>query len=258
MATVPVDGSTLAILLFVAFSAGLVDAIVGGGGLIQLPALLIALPHQAPATILGTHKFVSMFGTSIAAVNYGRRFPPKVAFALPMVAGAGAGAVLGASLATLIPADDFKPIILVVLVAVWLYTWRQKKLGEVEQGHPTGTRAYVLGISGGSVIGFYDGLIGPGTGSFLIFLLVHWVGMSFLRASATAKLVNVVTNIAAFSLFAATGHVLFALGAAMAVANLVGGAIGSHLAIKKGSGFVRVVFLVTVAALIVKLATDLL
>jgi uncharacterized membrane protein YfcA len=256
MSTVPVDESTLAILILVAFSAGLVDAIVGGGGLIQLPTLLLALPHQAPATILGTHKFVSMFGTSIAAVNYGRKFPPKVVFALPMVLGAGLGAAIGASLATLIPADDFKPIILVVLVAVWLYTWRQKTLGEVEQGHPSGRRAYVLGIGGGSIIGFYDGLIGPGTGSFLIFLLVHWVGMSFLRASATAKLVNVVTNIAAFTLFAVTGHVLFALGAVMALANLAGGALGSHVAIKKGSGFVRVVFLVTVAMLIAKLALD--
>ncbi len=252
----PVDLPTFIALACTAFFAGAVDAIVGGGGLLQLPALLLALPGHSVATVFGTNKLVSVFGTTSAAFRYGRHIPPSKKFVLPMAIAAFFGSVLGANCVRLLPPSSVKPLVLVLLALVWLYTLMRSDFGSIEQHHPHGRRAILIGVGGGAAIGFYDGLVGPGTGSFLIFLLIGGLGMSFLRASATAKIVNVTTNVAALLLFAATGHLLFLLGLAMAVFNVLGSIVGSHLAISKGSRFVRIVFLVVVAALIVRLGFD--
>ena len=236
--------------------AGALDAIVGGGGLVQLPALLVVLPQAPIVSLLGTNKLASVVGTSSAALTYLRRVHIDRATALRMAVAAFAGSALGALVATRIDGNVLEPLVLVALVAVLGYTIRSPTLGEVEQLRlgPAAQRGVALG--GGTLIGAYDGFVGPGTGSFLVFLLVGAVGLSFLHASATAKIVNTATNLAALALFAAGGHVLWTVGAAMAVANLVGAQVGARLAIRRGSAWVRRVFVVVVGVLVLRVAYD--
>jgi uncharacterized membrane protein YfcA len=253
------DLGTIVLLCIAAGSAGWVDAVTGGGGLIQLPSLLIAMPNGPPADALGTNKLSSIIGTSAAAATYLRNTRIDLRTALPMAVAAFIGAGLGALLASHIPAASFRPIILVMLVGVWLWTWLKPAMGTVEQLRWEGQRRhYGVAVIAGLGIGFYDGLIGPGTGSFLLIVLVAGLGLSFLKASATAKIVNVGTNIAALIIFGFTGSVLWLLGLLMGACNLVGAVLGARTAIAKGSEFVRRVFLVVVALLILRLAWDVL
>jgi uncharacterized membrane protein YfcA len=244
------------VLCAFAFLAGGLDAVVGGGGLVQLPALLVVLPQAPVVALLGTNKLASVVGTASAAVTYNRRIAVDRATAAWMAGAAFLGSGGGALLATQVGSDALKPLVLAALVGVFVYTLRTPSLGEVEllRLHPRAQRAVAL--VGGALIGFYDGFIGPGTGSFLVFLLVGAVGLSFLHASATAKVVNTATNLAALALFAAGGHVLWGLGVAMAASNLAGSQVGTRLAIRQGSGWVRRVFIVVVSVLIARLAYD--
>lgn len=246
-------------LMAAALLAGWVDAISGGGGLIQLPALLVGLPNAEPATAFGTNKTSSVIGTTAAMATYLRRADarPDLRTALPMALAAFIGSASGAAAATSIPAAVLRPAVVVLLIAAALWTWLKPDLGERENLRWGGQRRHVVYATvAGAVIGFYDGIFGPGTGSFLVFLLVGLLGYSFLRASSTAKVVNVGTNIAAISVFAPSGHVLWQVGLLMGAANLVGGITGARMAVKHGSRFVRTVFLVVVALLIVRLAMD--
>lgn len=250
--------ATLALLVAVAFIAGWVDAVVGGGGLIQLPALLIGLPPgTAPAAVLGTNKLSSMWGTATSAVTYARRVRPDRRTVLPLVVGAAAGSVAGAQLAKLLPEKAFTPIVLAALVGVGLYTWRRPDLGLVSAVRHTGGAHSGRTVLIGLVVGAYDGFLGPGTGSFFVIALVGVLGYGFLEASAKAKIANLVTNVAALVVFAAHGTLLWGLGLAMGAANLLGGYLGARTAIARGNRFVRQVFLVVVAALALKLAYDL-
>jgi uncharacterized protein len=258
VALVDVSLSDAAVLCALALLAGTVDAVVGGGGLVQLPALLVVLPQAPVVALLGTNKLASIVGTSSAAVTYLRRTPVDRRTAASMAAAAFLGSAGGALLATRVRSDVLGPVVLVVLVAVFAYTLRRPSLGEVERLRLTPVVQRAVALLGGAAIGFYDGIAGPGTGSFLVFLLVGAVGLSFLHASATAKVVNTATNLAALLLFAAGGHVLWGLGAAMAVSNLVGAQVGARLAIRHGSVLVRRVFLVVVSVLIARLAWDVL
>ena len=253
-----VELADVVLLCAFALLAGALDAVVGGGGLVQLPALLVVLPQAPVVALLGTNKLASVVGTASAAITYQRRTTVDRRTAAEMAGAAFLGAAAGALLATQVDGDVLEPVVLVALVAVLVHTLRSPSLGEVERLRlqPGAQRAVALG--GGAVIGFYDGLIGPGTGSFLVFLLVGAVGLSFLHASATAKVVNTMTNLAALALFASAGHVLWALGAAMAVSNLAGSQLGARLAIRRGSAWVRRVFVVVVSALVLRLAHDLL
>lgn len=248
------------VLLLCAFAllAGAVDAVVGGGGLVQLPALLVVLPQAPVVSLLGTNKLASIVGTSSAAVTYLRRTPVDRRTAASMAGAAFVGSAAGALLATSVPGGVLEPVVLVVLVAVFAYTLRRPAFGEVERLRLTPRAQRGVALGGGALIGCYDGVAGPGTGSFLVFLLVGAVGLSFLHASATSKVVNTATNLAALLLFAAGGHVLWVLGAAMAVSNLVGAQVGARLAIRHGSVLVRRVFLVVVSVLIARLAWDVL
>ena len=248
---------TLALLVLAAFAAGWVDAVVGGGGLVQLPALLIGLPSTAePAAVLGTNKVSSVFGTATSSVTYARKIRLDWRTVLPLVVAAGLGSAGGAQLAKFLPKEYFTPVVLVALVVVGLYIWRRPQLGMVSQRKHDGRGHY--GRTGliGLGVGAYDGFLGPGTGSFFVILLVAVLGYGFLEASAKAKIANLVTNLSAIAVFAAHGSVLWALGLAMGAANLVGGFLGARTALKQGNGFVRKVFLVVVAALVVKLAYD--
>jgi uncharacterized membrane protein YfcA len=254
---VHLDSIHLLFLGLAAISAGFVDAIAGGGGLIQLPALLVAAPNTPVAQILGTNKLASIFGTSSAAVAYSRKARPDLATALPMAVFAFVGSAAGASVATRIPTSFFKPVILVLLVAVGFYTWRKPTLGAIESLRYAGHRHTALAALVGLVIGFYDGLFGPGTGTFLIFALVGLLGYAFLKASATAKIVNVGTNAAALLVFGYHGAIFVSLGLFMAACNIAGALVGARLAIRGGSSLIRKVFLGVLLLLVLRLGWDI-
>lgn len=247
-------------LLLAAMLAGWVDAVSGGGGLVQLPALLVGLPGVPPATVLGTNKLSSIIGTSAAARTYRRAAVTDVATAVPMAVTAFVGSAVGAAAATRLPGTWFRPLALVLLVVVGLWTLLRPALGERQDmrwhGGEEHHRHRAAAIAMGGGIGLYDGVFGPGTGTFLVFGLVALLGYSFLNASAIAKIVNVATNLAALLVFAATGHVLWGLGLAMGVANLTGAVVGARTAVRRGSRFVRLVFLVVVAVLLLRLGYD--
>lgn len=251
-----VTPAALATLLVAAAAAGLVDAIVGGGGLVLLPALLVFLPGEAILAV-ATNKLAAIVGTASAAVAYSRRVEIERGQTAAMAAAAFAGAIGGALLAASLPSRVLTGVVLVALVGVGLYTWRRPDLGlEYTPRFGRGAQLAVL-VAGGAVIGFYDGLAGPGTGSFLVFLLVGLVGFAFLGASASAKIVNTATNAGALMFFLPAGVVLVGLGAVLAVANVAGSVAGARLAVARGSAFVRRVFLGVVAVLIVTLAVRL-
>lgn len=251
---------TLATFLFLAlaaFAAGWIDAVVGGGGLIQLPALLVGLPGASPAQLLATNKFGSVFGTATSSVTYLRRVRPDLRTALPMAAVAYAGSIGGAVIGLHIPKTLFNPVILVLLVVVGAYTLLRPDLGRESIRRFQGRKHLVLAMGTGFTIGVYDGALGPGTGSFLVFALVGLLGYAFLEASAKAKIANLATNLGALTLFAPLGLVVFKVGVVIAAANLLGGYTGARTAVAKGSGFVRVVFVLIVTAFIVKIAGSL-
>ncbi|MGI8819657.1 MAG: sulfite exporter TauE/SafE family protein [Chthoniobacterales bacterium] len=243
-----------ALLCVFSLVAGFVDAAVGGGGLIQLPAALILLPGVGVPTVLGTNKFASFFGTSFALQRYARHVQMDWSTVLPSAVAAFGFAVAGSRVVTLLNPALLRPLVLTLLVAVAIYVFAVKDLGLVHQPKHAPRKARWLGILIGSGLGFYDGFFGPGMGSFLIFAFVGIFGFDFLSASASAKAINWSTNLASLIYFAWTGHILFRIGVAMALCNVVGAIIGSHLAIAKGSRFVRIFFLVVVFALIARFA----
>ncbi len=250
--------STVVFLALAAFAAGWIDAVVGGGGLVLLPALLIGLPGASPAQLLATNKFGGIFGTATSSITFYRRVRPDLRTALPMAAVAYIGAIGGALIGLHIPKAAFNPIILVLLVLVGAYTLFKPDLGKESIRRFHGARHTVLAMATGFVIGAYDGALGPGTGSFLVFTLVGLLGYNFLQASAQAKIANFATNLGALTVFAPMGLVIVKVGLVIAAANLVGGYVGARTAVARGSGFVRVVFVVIVSAFIVKIGGSLL
>ncbi len=250
---VPVE---LVIVTFASLLAGFVDAIVGGGGLILVPALFAVFPTTHPATLFGVNKGASVWGTAVATVQYARRVDMRWAALLP-AAGAGfAGSLGGAWLVTVVDGGFLRKLLPFVLLAVLAYTLVKKDLGRIHAPRFSGHKETLAACSIGLVLGFYDGFFGPGTGSFFVFLFVRWLGYDFLNASASSKLLNTATNLAALALFAYKGHVWWHFALTMAVANVLGSLLGTRLALKHGSGFVRVVFMVVVSALILKTGFD--
>jgi len=245
-----------AVLGVAAFAAGLVDAVVGGGGLIQIPVLFSVFGQTAPATLLGTSKLAGIFGTAAAAVNYARRVSIAWTTAAPAAIAAFTFAFFGAFTLTHVPADFMRTLLPFVLLAVAIYTFWRKDLGSVHKPLHSGMRERLIAVVVGACIGFYDGFFGPGTGSFLVFLFVRCFGFDFLGASAVAKVVNVACNLSALLWFGYSGHLLWQLGLMMAACQVAGSLIGTRLAMKHGSGFVRRVFLVVVSVLIVKSGYD--
>lgn len=246
----------LLLLAVAAFSAGVVDAVVGGGGLIQIPMLFSTYPQALPATLFGTNKLASVFGTSSAAIQYGRRLAIPWRVAGPAAIAAALGSWLGARVVVLFPPAALRPLILTLLILVAIYTFLRKDFGVVQRPLTDRTRALQLALLIGVVIGFYDGFFGPGTGSFLIFLFIRFLGMDFLHASVSAKIVNVSTNIAAIAVFAAHGDVLWKAAAIMACCNLLGSRVGTTLALRHGAVFIRKAFLIVVVVLILRFSAD--
>jgi uncharacterized membrane protein YfcA len=244
------------ILCIAAFGAGLIDAVVGGGGLIQVPALFAAMPNTPPAMLLGTNKLAGVWGTGAAAVNFARRVKVQWSTAVPAAMSAFVLAFAGAYTVTKIPPDFLRKLLPFILVAVALYTLKKKDFGSIHAPLHGGWKERAIAIGVGGSIGFYDGFFGPGTGSFLVFLFVRFFGFDFLSASAVAKVVNVACNLAALLWFWYSGHLLWQIGLLMAACNVAGSLVGSRLAIRKGSGFVRKIFLLVVSALILKTGYD--
>ena len=247
----------LLLLILAAFLAGFVDAVVGGGGLIQLPALMLGLPANTPiTTILGTNKVVSFTGTSLA---WGQFLRARVLSRREMVAPvlmAIAGAWGGVALAYLLEGRFeawFRPAMLVLLVAMLAFTLLKPDLGSLHA--PRFGLSHQRGMAAGLALalGFYDGLFGPGTGSLLIFPFVAVLGFDFLRASALAKSVNWASNLASLSLFVFKGSWLPALALGMALGNGLGGHLGARTALAKGNRWVRLLFIAVVSALILRL-----
>ncbi len=247
----------ITVVLVASAAAGWVDAVVGGGGLLLLPALLIAAPGLALPTILGTNKLAAISGTATAALTYARRTTIDWAVVAPAAACAVLAAGAGALLAGRIPATAYRPVVLGVLVAVALFVSFRPAVGlTVEPEKRTRNRVVLAVVLAGGLIATYDGLIGPGTGTFLVLTFTTVIGADFVHGSAMAKIVNTGTNLGALLVFAATGNVNWWLGIAMAGCNIVGAVLGARMALRRGSGFVRIVLLVVVLALIAKLALD--
>lgn len=252
-----IDLLHLALLVGAGFLAGWVDAVVGGGGLIQLPALLL-VPGLAPVQALGTNKLAAIMGTSVSALTYHRRLGSDLATALPTAGVALLGAIGGAALAGFLPGAALKPIVVAACTIVFLWTLFHRDAGLESVRRHRGRRHHALALLIGALIGVYDGLVGPGTGTFLIISLVGVLGYAFMPASAIAKIVNVGTNLGALAFFIPAGHVVWALGLAVGAANMLGGFVGARTAVNRGSPFVRTFFLVVVSALIIKLVLDML
>jgi uncharacterized membrane protein YfcA len=246
-------------LLFVACAsllAGFVDSIVGGGGLVLVPALFAAFATAHPATLLGVNKSASLWGTAVATVQYARRVNMPWRTLLPAGAVALAASFAGAWLVTVVSPEFLRKVLPFVLLAVLAYTLLKKELGREHAPRLSGWREAAVASAIGLLLGFYDGFFGPGAGSLLVFLFVRLLGYDFLHASASAKLLNSCSNLAALSLFAFKGHIWWHYALALALANVIGSLLGARLALKHGSGFVRAVFVLVVSALILRTAYD--
>ncbi len=242
------------VLLSAALAAGWVDAVVGGGGLIVLPALFLVSPTMAPQTALGTNKLAAIAGTSAAVATFARKVPIQWRVMLPAAALAAVASGFGAAAVSLIDRELFIPIVMAVLLAVAAVVTARPQLGITMATHPPTRRKTILVVAvAAGVVGFYDGILGPGTGTFLIIAFATVLGTEFVRSAAMAKVINCGSNFGALVFFAATGHVLWALGAAMAVCNIAGAVVGSRMALSRGAGFVRIVLLVVVVGMVIRL-----
>lgn len=236
--------------------AGFVDAVVGGGGLVLVPALFSVFPNAAPATLFGTNKGGAIWGTAWATAQFARRVTLPWHALLPAAGAALLGSFAGAWSVTLVDPSGLRKALPLILLAVLIYTLAKKDLGREHAPRHSGATQAWLASAIGLVIGFYDGFFGPGTGSFFVFLFVRFLGFDFLHASASAKLLNTATNASALLLFAMKGHVWWHIAAVMAVTNVLGSLLGTRMALKHGAGFVRGMFVVVVSALILKTGWD--
>lgn len=249
---------TITLLCLFAFLAGFIDAIVGGGGLIQLPAMLILLKGTPVPTIFGTGKVSSLMGTAAALRSYAGKVPLQWRAVGTAAAVAGIFSFLGARVVSHLPQQLLPPLVLGLLILIALYTFWRKDFGSMHAPRLSARRELLYGALVGMIIGFYDGFFGPGTGSFLLFAFVGLFGYDFITSSASAKLVNVATNLAALAYFAYTGQILWQVAIPMAICNIIGSTLGAHMALRHGTGFVRILFLVVVGAFIVKLSFQVL
>lgn len=245
-----------ACLFFFAFTAGFIDSVVGGGGLIQMPALLIFFPNMAIPTLMGTNKFAAFSGTALATTRYLKETDVPWKSVLPAVITALIFSFLGARIISSSNKEHIKIIVLALLIVVAIYTFFKKDFGLIHTPKLSSAQTIVYSLLTGALLGFYDGFFGPGTGSFLIVIFISLYGFNFLMASAAAKIVNCATNIAALGYFMYTGQISYTLAIPVAIFNMSGSFLGSKMAIKKGSAFVRLLFLVIMTLMIGKFGWD--
>ena len=247
----------LLLMCFAALLAGFVDSIVGGGGLVQVPALFILYPHFEIPRIIGTNRFSSFMGTAVAGYQYAKKV--EIPWRTVIYAGVGAGvmAFLGAKISDLIDEKILKPIILILMTAIAIYTFKKKDLGQEEMLKFQLTKVPFYGLMIGASAGFYNGFVGPGTGSLLVFGFVSVIGYGFLKASAISKIVNVIADVASLGFFITQGYVQFEIAIPMMLCNMTGSYFGSKMAILKGNEFVRNFFLIVIFALILRFGWDI-
>lgn len=244
------------LLLIAGFLAGLMDAAVGGGGLLQLPALMGLLPNAPIATVFGTNKLASFLGTSMATTQFIRKIRVPWKMLLPAAVLAFIGSYIGAKLVTYVPVQYMRPAMLVLMLLMFVYTFYKKNLGQTVREHALSHREYAIGLLFGALIGLYDGIFGPGTGSLLAFVFVRFFAYDFLTATASAKIINLTTNLAALSFFIPNGHILWDWAIPLALANVCGGMVGARLAILGGTRFLRHGFMVLLVVMMAKFAWD--
>jgi uncharacterized protein len=248
---------TIISLIMLSFVAGFIDAVVGGGGLIQIPALLISLPKTPLPTIFGTNKIAALAGTSISALQYSKRIKFNYKLLITISICAGLASFLGAKVVSFINVNTLKPVILVVLILIAVYTFLKKDLGSVQTKNLSFDKQLIYGALIGIIVGFYDGFFGPGTGSFFVLGFVVILGFEFVQASAYSKVINCMTNISALLVFIKQGNYILELAIIMSVCNITGNLIGTRLALKKGNTFVRTIFLLIVTFMILRYGYDL-
>ena len=245
------------LLCIAAFAAGFIDAIVGGGGLIQTPATLITLPQYPVATLLGTTKIPSFIGTSMAAWQYARRVQLRWKLLAMMCSIALIAAYAGSKTVSIVSNTFMKPIIFGVLIIVAIYNYSKKNFGNNTSQTKSPKNEWLIAASFALLIGFYDGFIGPGAGSFLVLFFISALGFDFLRASAHAKFVNLATNMGSIIFFSSNGHILYQYALPMAICNFTGSILGTRLAILKGNSFIRIFFLIVVIGTIIRFGYDI-
>lgn len=248
---------SLILLALFAFLAGFIDAAVGGGGLIQLPALLIQFHDTPLPTLFGTNKIAALSGTSVAAYQYSKRI--KFNFLLLFVISLSAfiTAFLGAKVVSHINVNALKPVVLVILILIAIYTFSKKELGSVQTKNLPTSKQLMYGSLIGAIVGFYDGFFGPGTGSFLVLGFVIILGFEFITASAYAKIINCMTNVSALFVFVRQGNYLLKIAILMSVCNILGNVAGSRLALEKGNKYIRILFLIIVSMMIARYGYDI-
>ncbi|ENW95857.1 sulfite exporter TauE/SafE family protein [Acinetobacter sp. NIPH 298] len=249
--------TTLIILGFFAFCGGLIDAAVGGGGLVQIPALLHALPQHSIATVFGTNKLAVWAGTASSFFRYINKIKFVWKLLVPTMLSAFVFAFIGAMSIAHIPKQFMTYSVFFLLIIMAVYTFLKKDLGSYSTYIKCGPKEIFLGVFFGGLIGFYDGVFGPGSGSFLLFLFVKVFGFDFLNASASAKVVNIGTFSAALLFFIPAGHVLWEIGIIVAVCNIMGSFVGVFLALRYGSNFIRVFFLILLVFLIIRMGLSI-
>jgi uncharacterized membrane protein YfcA len=247
---------TILSLVILSFIAGFIDAVVGGGGLIQLPAVLINFPSMPLATVFGTNKIAGLSGTTVAAFQYSRKIKFNYKLLFTTGISAAIAALLGARLISNLDPSKLKPVILFALIVIAIYTFIRKDLGSIQRKKISANKEFVYALLLGIIIGFYDGFIGPGTGSFLVLGFVVLLGFEFVTASAYAKVINCMTNIGALSVFISNGNFVLELAILMAVSNVTGSIIGTRMSLRRGNEFVRIIFLVIVIIMIVRYGYD--
>lgn len=251
--------SQLIFVYFFSFFAGLIDSIAGGGGLIQLPALLAIFPTAPTVYMLGTNKLASSCGTALATARFAKSVEMRWRKILPMAVAALIMGVVGALIAINVPNHWLRPLVIVLMAFVLIYTFFNGKVGDTEHESPyTPKQQRLYGLLAAGAIGLYDGFFGPGTGNFLILTLIFIYGLDFLHASASGKIINLATNIGALILFFKAGTIYVTLALTMAIFNMAGAYFGVKLAVLKGSKFIRVLYMVIVLALLIKQVLDLL
>ena len=253
------DYGTLTIISISIFSfvAGFIDAVVGGGGLIQLPAILISFPKIPLPTLFGTNKIAALAGTSISAAQYSKRIKFNYKLLIPISIGAGLASFAGARVVSHIDVQMLKPVILVALIIIAIYSFLKKDLGAVQTKHLSFNRQMMYGVMMGVAVGFYDGFFGPGTGSFFVLGFVVLLGFEFIQASAYSKVINCMTNISALVVFISKGYFYLELAILMSASNITGNYIGARFALKKGNSFIRSIYLVIVTLMILRYAYDI-
>lgn len=249
----------ISILIFIAFAsllAGFIDAVVGGGGLIQFPAFMILFPNSSIPTAFGTNKIAGLSGTTIAAVQYAKRVKFNWNLLFVTAFSSFIFSFIGAKLVSRIDVTILKPFIFFMLIAIAIYTFKKKDFGTYSTKALSNKKKYIFGFLLGIIIGFYDGFLGPGTGSFLVLGFVTLLGFEFIEASAYAKIINCITNVSALYVFLSQGNYILEIAIIMAISNISGSIIGTRMAILKGNQFIRKLFLVVVVIMIFRYGYD--